>query len=67
MLSVPPVREVRRRGRRRRGVPLRKTSSAAAATTAMAAPIRKATRGPKSFHHTPKRTEAGSAARPTLA
>ena len=33
----------------------------------MAAPIRKAARGPKSFHQSPNRIEAGSAARPMLA
>src|SRR5262245_23672257 len=44
-----------------------KTRSAIVAATAIAAPIRNATCGPSIFHQTPKRTDAGRAARPTLA
>src|SRR5436190_20823690 len=44
---------------------LRKARRAAVAARERAAPARKATFGPKSFHQRPNRMEAGRAARPT--
>src|SRR5262249_4897964 len=46
-------------------VEARKATRAAVATSESAAPIKKAVFAPKSFHHRPKRIEAGRAARPT--